>query len=61
MRILVIGMGNVGVMHGWVLSAAGVDGTHAVRRGSLAGHAQDIQTTGRRWSMKPVLMTAMIL
>ena len=42
MKILVIGMGNVGVMHGWVLSEAGVDVTHAVRKGSLARHAHDI-------------------
>jgi ketopantoate reductase len=43
MKILVIGMGNVGVMHGWALSEAGVDVTHAVRKGSLAKHAHDIQ------------------
>jgi ketopantoate reductase len=33
----------VGVMHGWALSEAGVDVTHAVRKGSLAKHAHDIQ------------------
>jgi 2-dehydropantoate 2-reductase len=42
-RILIIGMGNVGVMHGWALNGAGVDVTHVVRKGSLAKYAQDIR------------------
>jgi ketopantoate reductase len=41
MKILIIGMGNVGVMHGWALSEGGVDVTHAVRKGSLGRHAHD--------------------
>lgn len=33
MKTLIIGMGNVGTMHGWVLSQAGADVTHVVRGG----------------------------
>jgi len=36
MRTLIIGMGNIGVIHGWLLSQNGVDITHVVRKGSLA-------------------------
>ncbi|MFA5180135.1 MAG: 2-dehydropantoate 2-reductase N-terminal domain-containing protein [Syntrophales bacterium] len=43
MKILLIGTGNVGLMHGWVLSEAGVDVTHVVHKGSLGKHAHDIQ------------------
>lgn len=43
MRILIFGMGNVGLMHGWALSKAGVDVTHVVRQGSLARHVHDIR------------------
>jgi 2-dehydropantoate 2-reductase len=34
MKVLVIGMGNVGTMHGWALSQAGADITHVVRKGT---------------------------
>lgn len=37
MKTLIVGMGNVGVMHGWMLAQAGVDVTHVVRK----------ETTGR--------------
>jgi len=40
MKILIIGTGNVGVMHGWVLSEAGVDVTHV--RAGLAKLDSDI-------------------
>ncbi len=43
MKVLIIGMGNVGLMHGWVLSDGGVDITHVVRKGSLAKHSGDIR------------------
>jgi hypothetical protein len=36
MKILIIGIENVGVMHGWVLSDACVDVTHVVQKGTLA-------------------------
>ncbi|MGV8079758.1 MAG: ketopantoate reductase family protein [Syntrophales bacterium] len=39
MRILIIGMGNVGLMHGWALIEGGVDVTHVVRKGTLAKHS----------------------
>lgn len=42
MKILIIGLGNVGVMHGWALSEGGVDVTHALRKGSLGRHSHDI-------------------
>ncbi|NPU84417.1 MAG: ketopantoate reductase family protein [Syntrophaceae bacterium] len=42
MRILIVGMGNVGLMHGWALAGGGVDVTHIVRKGSLPKHAGDI-------------------
>jgi len=41
MKILVIGMGNVGVMLGWALREAGVGVTHVFRKASLAKHAHD--------------------
>ncbi|HEX7364909.1 MAG TPA: 2-dehydropantoate 2-reductase N-terminal domain-containing protein [Dehalococcoidia bacterium] len=34
MKILIIGLGNIGAIHGWALSQAGADITHAVRRGT---------------------------
>jgi len=42
MRILIIGMGNVGLMHGWVLSEGGVDVTHVVRKGSRTRHSASV-------------------
>ncbi len=42
MKILIVGLGNVGLMHGWALSEGGVDVTHVVRKGSLAKYAHDI-------------------
>ncbi|MBP6941669.1 MAG: hypothetical protein KBB65_07850 [Syntrophorhabdaceae bacterium] len=33
MKTLIIGTGNVGIMHGWAFSEAGIDVTHKVRRG----------------------------
>lgn len=42
MKMAIIGTGNVGVMHGWVLSEAGVDVTHVVRPGSLAKYVHNI-------------------
>jgi ketopantoate reductase len=34
MKALIIGLGNIGAIHGWALSQAGADITHAVRRGT---------------------------
>ncbi len=34
MKTLIIGMGNIGVIHGWLLSQGGTDVSHVVRRGS---------------------------
>jgi len=34
MKTLIIGLGNIGTLHGWALSQAGADITHAVRKGS---------------------------
>ncbi|HNT68655.1 MAG TPA: 2-dehydropantoate 2-reductase N-terminal domain-containing protein [Syntrophorhabdaceae bacterium] len=33
MKTLIIGTGNIGIMHGWAFSEAGIDVTHKVRRG----------------------------
>ena len=33
MKTLIIGLGNIGAIHGWALSQAGADITHAVRKG----------------------------
>lgn len=33
MKTLIIGMGNIGIMHGWAFTEAGIDVTHKVRRG----------------------------
>jgi ketopantoate reductase len=43
MKILITGMGNVGLMHGWVFSEGGVDVTHIVRKGSLAKYPGEIK------------------
>ena len=43
MKILIIGAGNVGLMHGWVLREGGVDVTHVVRKGTLARHSGEIK------------------
>lgn len=45
MKTLIIGMGNIGVMHGWVLSesGAGVIGT-ALYMGGLPGKDTGIET-----------------
>jgi len=43
MKTLIIGMGNVGVMHGWVLSESGADITHAVRKGSPGRYSDGIR------------------
>lgn len=43
MKTLIIGMGNVGVMHGWVLSESGADITHAVRKGSPGRYSEGIR------------------
>jgi ketopantoate reductase len=34
MKMLIVGLGNIGAIHGWALSQAGVDITHAVRKGT---------------------------
>ena len=34
MKTLIIGLGNIGAIHGWALSQAGEDITHAVRKGT---------------------------
>jgi 2-dehydropantoate 2-reductase len=34
MKTLIIGLGNIGAIHGWALSQAGADITHAVRKGT---------------------------
>ncbi len=33
MKTLIVGMGNIGIIHGWALSEAGVDVAHVVRPG----------------------------
>jgi len=43
MKILVIGMGNIGAIHGWLLSESGLDVTHVVRKGSLAKYAAGVR------------------
>ena len=37
MKILIVGLGVVGVIHGWALAEAGVEVTHQVRPGRAAG------------------------
>jgi len=34
MKTLIIGLGNIGTIHGWALSQAGADITHVVRKGT---------------------------
>jgi len=34
MKTLIMGLGNIGAIHGWALSQAGADITHAVRKGT---------------------------
>lgn len=43
MKILIIGLGNIGAMHGWALSQAGVDVTHVVRRGKRSMYDDGIK------------------
>ncbi len=43
MKILIVGMGNVGLMHGWALSEGGVDVTHVVRKGSQSGYSGGVR------------------
>jgi 2-dehydropantoate 2-reductase len=42
MKILIIGLGNIGTVHGWALSQAGADVTHAVRKGSAGKYESGI-------------------
>lgn len=41
--MMIVGMGNVGAMHGWALSEGGVDVTHVVRKGHAAHYFSAIQ------------------
>jgi ketopantoate reductase len=43
MKTLIVGMGNIGVIHGWALSQSGADITHVVRKGSLAKYADGVK------------------
>ncbi len=43
MKTLVVGMGNIGVIHGWALSQGGADISHVVRKGSLARHSGGVK------------------
>lgn len=43
MKTLIVGMGNVGVMHGWMLSQAGFDITHVVRKGASGRFAGGVK------------------
>jgi ketopantoate reductase len=42
MKMLIVGMGNIGTIHGWALSQFGVDVTHAVRKGSRGKYESGI-------------------
>lgn len=42
MKLLIIGLGNIGTAYGWALSEAGVDVTHRVRPGRAGDHAHGI-------------------
>jgi 2-dehydropantoate 2-reductase len=42
-RLLIVGTGSVGLMHGWALSEAGVDVTHVVRAGTLGRHEGPVE------------------
>jgi len=42
MKTLIIGLGNIGTIHGWALSEAGCDITHVVRPGSMVKYAGGI-------------------
>ncbi|MFH1983529.1 MAG: 2-dehydropantoate 2-reductase N-terminal domain-containing protein [Pseudomonadota bacterium] len=39
MKTLIVGMGNIGIIHGWALSQGGADVTHVVRKGTSARHS----------------------
>lgn len=41
MKTLIVGLGNVGTVHGWALSQAGVDITHWCGRGELNPHGRE--------------------
>jgi len=43
MKTLIIGMGNIGVIHGWALSESGADISHVVRKGSLDKYSGDVK------------------
>jgi ketopantoate reductase len=43
MKMLIIGLGNIGTIHGWALSQAGMDVTHAVRKGSAGKYESGIK------------------
>jgi 2-dehydropantoate 2-reductase len=43
MKTLIIGLGNIGTVHGWALSQAGVNVTHAVRKGSAGKYENGIK------------------
>ena len=42
MKLLIIGMGNIGTAYGWALAEDGVDTTHLVRAGRKAAYADGI-------------------
>jgi len=43
MKTLIVGMGNIGVIHGWALSQSGADISHVVRKGSLAKYSGGVK------------------
>lgn len=43
MKTLIIGMGNIGVMHGWALSENGADISHVVRKGSMGKYSGGVK------------------
>ena len=43
MKILIVGLGSVGAIHGWALSQSGADISHVVRKGSLARYSGGVK------------------
>jgi 2-dehydropantoate 2-reductase len=43
MKTLIVGMGNIGVIHGWALSESAADITHVVRKASLGKYSGGVE------------------
>jgi ketopantoate reductase len=51
MKMLIIGLGNIGAIHGWALSQAVADITHVVRKGTKSKFENGIKGENLQWRL----------